>query len=222
MIDIVEVMRTFISDLDLSGNVKSFSDDGVNTTLILENSYHLREYMNVSIDNIDYEVISSSAVSNTIVVPGVLAEANTYVVPNPFFFHGTHYILNYEVDQMPDQDKLPMFYMENLIREDWGNQDASYIVPDFRFVLADWSNFQDWQADEFVENRLLGLRKLASEIRESMFNYYRFGTLDSFVIEQFLKFGAYNKDSGVVDSLFNHTLSAIGIRTSVPIKNCNC
>ena len=50
MIDIVEVIRTFISELDLSGVVVSLSNDGTNTTLVLENSYHLREYMTVTID----------------------------------------------------------------------------------------------------------------------------------------------------------------------------
>lgn len=221
-IDIVEVIREFVSDLDLSGKVLSTSDDGTNTTLVLENSYHLREEMPITIDNVEHLVISSIAKDNTVVVGGVIANAECYKVPNPFFFHGSNYIVNYEFDNLPDESKLPMFYMENLIREDWGSQNAPYIKPDFRFVVADWANFQDWQADDFVNKRLVGLRKLAWAIRQKAFDYYKFGTIDGVIVEQFLKFGVYKQDSGVVDSLFNHTLSAVGMRLTIPINNCNC
>ena len=221
-IDIVEVIREFVSDLDLSGKVLSLSNDGTDTTLILENSYHVREGMLITIDDVEYLVISSVAKDNTIVVEGVIAGAESYKVPNPFFFHGSNYIVSYEFDNLPDESKLPMFYMENLIREDWGSQNAPYIRPDFRFVVADSANYLDWQADDFVNRRLVGLRKLAWAIREKAFDYYKFGTIDSVTVEQFLKFGVYKQNSGSVDSLFNHTLSAVGMRLTIPINNCNC
>lgn len=223
MIDIVEVIRTFISELDLSGAVISLSDDGTNTTLVLENSYHLRQYMIVTIDSVDYEVQSADAKNNTIVVSGVIASALTYSIASPFFFHGSNYIVGYEFDNLPDESKLPMFYMESLIREDWGNEGSLYTTtPDFRFILADWANYQDWQADDFVDKRLVGLRKLAGAIRERAFEYNLFGNIDRIEVEQFYKFGLYKSNSGVIDSLFNHTLSAVGMKLSIPILNCNC
>jgi len=223
MIDIVEVIRTFISELDLSGAVVSLSDDGTNTTLVLENSYHLREYMTVTIDSVDYEILSADAKNNTIVVSGIIASALVYSISAPFFFHGTNYIVSPEFDNLPDESKLPMFYMEGLVSEDWGNDGSLYTTtPDFRFVIADWANYQDWLADDFVNKRLVGLRKLAGAIRESAFAYNKFGTIDRVTVEQFYKFGIYKSNSGVVDSLFNHTLSAIGMRLSIPLIDCNC
>ena len=223
MIDIVEVIRTFISVLDLSGAVISLSDDGTNTTLVLENSYHLRQYMTVTIDSVDYEVVSADAKNNNIVVPGVLASALTYSIASPFFFHGSNYIVGYEFDNLPDESKLPMFYMESLIREDWGNEGSLYTTtPDFRFILADWANYQDWQADDFVDKRLVGLRKLAGAIRDKSFEYNLFGSIEGIEVEQFYKFGVYKSNSGVIDSLFNHTLSAVGMKMSIPILDCNC
>lgn len=223
MIDIVQTIREFVDELDLSGRVLSSSNNGIETTLVLENSYHLREFMPVFIDSIEYETLSVNARTNTVVLDGVVANATTYTVPSPFFFHGTKYIVNYELDNLPDTSKLPMFYMEEPIRQNLGNEDSIYIEPNFMFVLADFANFEDWQSDDFTSKRLVGLVKLAYAIRKKMFSYYRFGKIQQDInVEQLPKFGVYKKDSGVIDSIFNHTLSAVGMQTVIPISDCNC
>jgi hypothetical protein len=223
MIDIVQTIRDFVNSLDLSGRVLSLSNDGTNTTLILENSYHLREFMQVSVDGTPHNVVSTDASTNSIVIEGVLVSAFTYEVPKPFFFHGTNYFIGIEFDSKEDVNKLPMFYLESLTREVWGNDDSQYITtPDFRFVFADWSNYAHWLSDEFVEKRLVGLRKLANAFRVQALDYPKFGDIDKFDIEQFYKLGRIKDKSGAVDSLFNHTLSAISMKVTIPIYNCNC
>jgi hypothetical protein len=222
--NIVKVIREFVASLDLSGRVLSLSNDGTNTTLVLENSYHLRERMQLNIDGADYSVVSVDTETNTAIIDGVLVSASTYTVPNPFFFHGTNYLIGLEFDIKEDADKLPMFYMESLTREVWGDDDSQYITtPDFRFVLADWANYADWLADEFVDKRLAGLRKLAGAIREHALDYTKFGSIDRFDIEQYYKLGRIKDKSGAVDGLFNHTLSGVSMRVTIPIfKCCNC
>jgi hypothetical protein len=221
--DIVKVIREFVASLDLSGKVLSFSDDGTNTTLVLENSYHLREHMQLNVNGTDYLVKSVDSTANTAIVTGVLASASTYVVPNPFFFHGTHYLIGEEFDLKDDVNKLPMFYMESLTREVWGGEFTQYATtPNFKFMLADHANYADWISDDFVDKRLVGLRKLAYAIRKHALDYVGFGKIYEFDVTPYYKLGRIKDKSGAIDALFNHTLSGFGIQVTIPIIDCNC
>jgi hypothetical protein len=222
--DIVKVIREFVAHLDLSGKVLSFSDDGTNTTLILENSYHLREHMQLNVNGTDYLVKSVDSTANTAIVTGVLASASTYVVPNPFFFHGTYFLVGQEMDlKADDAITLPMFYMENVTDEELPNEDSQFAtIPMFRFLIADYANYQDWLADEFNEKRLVGLRKLAFLIKKQADDYFKFGEIGGFKLKTYYKLGRLKDKSGAMDALFNKTLSGIEIKGSIPIYDCNC
>ena len=52
----VDIMDDFISSLDLSGEVSSSSDDGTNTTIQVDKTFHLRKGMYVSVDGNSYKV----------------------------------------------------------------------------------------------------------------------------------------------------------------------
>lgn len=222
MVELTEVIRTFLNSIVLSGNVLSFSDDGTNTTVLLENSYHLREGMELSIDGTQYYVYSVNAKEDTALIEGVLASAEKYIVPNPFFFHGSQYEAGKEYDLVQSKNRLPMFYMEKPIRERWfGRGSALATRPNFYFLLADEANYTDWLADDFVEKRTLGLKKLAWRIRQEANKYRLFGTIDEFDVEVLPKLGRYSS-SGSEDSFLNENLTGLGFRATIPIRNCKC
>jgi hypothetical protein len=226
MIDLVEIIRDFVANLDLSGQVLSHSDDGTNTTLNLSNSYHLREKMSLNVDGTDYTVVSVDTPNNQAVVSGVIADPASYAIAPPFFFHGTYYIVSSEFDLKTDAERLPMFYMEKSIREVVGGRGSAIATtPDFRFILADWANYADWLPDDYNEKRILGLRRLAWAVRQQAIEYRKKFQLfedTSFEIETMDKFGVQARNKGSIENLFNHTLSAVSIRVSIPIKNCIC
>ena len=227
-IDLVGVVRTLLNSLDLSGEVLTVSADGTNTTITVGNSYHLRKSLLLSIEGNDYTVVSVNAQSNTIVIEGVptINVGDAYKVPNPFFFHGTNYLVSTDFDLKHDEDRLPMFYMEKNIRERWGGRGSNLAAtPDFRFVFADHADYADWLPDDFNSERIIGLKRLAWAFRQHILEYTGFATssIDGFDIEAFDKFGIYRRNKGAVENLFNHTLSAVGMLVTIPIyKYCLC
>jgi len=67
MIIIPDIIEAFINNLDLTLNVLSYSDDGDNTTIIVESAYNAREDMILTVNTIDLRIVSVSG--NSIVVP---------------------------------------------------------------------------------------------------------------------------------------------------------
>ncbi len=224
MVDVVKTISEFVAGLDLSGKVLQVSDDGTNTTLMLENSYHLRAFMPIKIDGADYKVLTANASTSTITIEGVLLTAELYQVPNPFFFWGSFYLANVDFGLREDEQRLPMFYMNQPLREDWGNYESQIVTPDFYFLIGDHANYDDWQTADYYEKRQIGLTKLAWAIREQAQKHKAFGTItSSWTIEKLNKLGDYLPKAGADNSLFNHTLTGVGIRVSIPIYNqCNC
>lgn len=219
----VDLIDTFISGLSLTGSVLSHSDDGTNTTLVLDNPYHIRFNMSLDVDGTDYTVVSVDHSTNTVIVSGVIADPVSFTVPNPFYFHGTPYATNAQIAYLDDSSKVPMIYLMEILREDIQSSDSSIErTAELRLFFLDVANFQDWTTDQHYSKVITGLdnlvQKFILELKESNL-FYTFDT--SFRQINHVKFGQFQDLKGHIQSLFNDHLSGIELNFTLFIrKSC--
>lgn len=218
----VDILEDFINTLDLSGQVISFSDDGTNTTLVVEKTFHARKKMQLNVDGTDYEIFS--VVNNqSITVVGVLGAAASYTVPNPFYFHGTPMMTNAHINGAKERDKLPMIYLYEILRER-DKRENSRIVreSDLRLFFLDSADFDDWETDDHYTLRLLGLNNLVDEFiaaaREYQCCFYLFET--DFTRINHVKWGVWKDNAGHDRRIFDDNLTGVELSFTLPLKKC--
>lgn len=218
----VDILEDFINTLDLSGPVVSFGDDGTNTTLEVEKTYHARKKMKLDVDGTDYEIYS--VVDNTsITVVGVLASAEKYTVPNPFYFHGTPMMTNAHINGAKESDKVPMIYLYEILREkDLAENSRIARESDLRLFFLDSANFSDWETDDHYSQRLLGLNNLVNEFIRSAKNYvccfYLYETV--FTRVNHVKWGIWADNAGHTRRIFDDDLTGVELSFTLPLRHC--
>lgn len=219
----VDIIEDFISSLTLDGFVSSFSEDGTNTTIQVEKTYHARKKMLIDIDGTDYEIVS--VVDNkSIEVVGVINDPNYYIVPNPFYFHGTPILTNAHINGAKDKDKYPMVYLYEILREkDKRINSRIARESDLRLFFLDNANFGEWDTDDHYSKRLLGLNNLVDEFIESARAYgccfYLYET--DFTRINHVNWGVWRDNAGHEKKLFDDELTGVELSFTLPLKNCN-
>ena len=216
----VDLLESFIDSFVLTGSVLSHSDDGVNTTMVLENLYNTRYNMAIDIDGTDYTVLSADHTSNTIVVSGVIADPLAYIVPNPFYFHGTPYATNAQIAYLDDASKVPMIYLMEILREDIQSTDSPIDrTVDVRLFFLDVANFEDWTTDDHYSKVITGLNNLVTYFIAQLKLSKDFYTFDT-VFRQInhIKFGQFQDLKGHIQSIFNDHLSGIEVSFNLSIR----
>lgn len=218
----VDILDEFITTLNLSGPVLSFTDDGTNTTLLVQKTFHARRRMVLDVDGTGYEIIS--VVNNeAITVSGVLASPVIYTVPNPFYFHGTPMMTNAHINGAREQDKLPMVYLYEILRErDMRRNSSIRRESDLRLFFLDSANFDEWETDDHYSQRLLGLNNLVDafieQAREYQCCFYLFET--EFTRVNHVKWGVWMDNAGHVRRIFDDDLTGVELTFTLPLRDC--
>jgi len=220
---VVDVMESFIAGLDLSSKVISSSDDGTDTTLVVENVFHARADLNrvVDIDGTDYTVLSVDYNTNTIIVSGVIAFPKLYTIASPFYWHGTPISTGNELKFVESEEKVPMAYLRELIVEDIP-VDTSNLqrTAKIRLAFADEAKFQDWDRDDHYS---LAIRPLCNLVNAFVTQLDKKGCLNrSGEIRQIMapKWGTFLDRKGNVKQMFTERLD--GIELTFDLEICNC
>jgi hypothetical protein len=216
-------MEDFIATLALSGLVVSFSDDGVNTTLVVTKTFHARKKMILDIDGSPFEIFA--VVDNTsIEVVGVVPTPVAYTVPNPFYFHGTPILTNAHINGAKESDKIPMIYLYEILKEkDKSPNNRIVRESDLRLFFLDSANFDEWSTDDHYSKRLLGLNNLVDAFEEAARLYsccfYLYET--DFTRINHVNWGVYQDNKGHVKTIFDDRLTGVELSFTLPLKNCN-
>ncbi len=219
----VDILEDFIASLSLSGDVLSHSDDGTNTTINVAKTYHARRRMQVNIDGTDYEIVS--VVNNqSIEVVGVIADPVNYVVPNPFYFHGTPVMTNSHINGAASSDKVPMIYLYEILKErDKSPNNKVVRESDLRLFFLDSANFSEWDTDDHYSQRLLGLNNIVDAFIEQARAYiccfYLFET--DFIRINHVNWGVYSDNQGQKMRIFDDDLTGVELSFTLPLKNCD-
>jgi hypothetical protein len=219
----VYAVRDFINSLDLSSRVTSFSNDGTNTTITVGNVFHSRAGLVVDIDGTDYTVISANYDTNTLVLAGVIVAPVLLTVPIPYFFHGTFMKLNNELNEVLNiDDKIPMFYLHEVIREKKHNPAKSGLdrTSDIRLFLMDKAPENgDTTANQYADI-IVPLSKLADFFTNALYTAYQFGDIDDIEQVNQVEWGTYSDSKGHLKRFFDANLTGIAFSFSLPILKC--
>lgn len=218
----VDIIDDFIQTLDLSGDVVSFSDDGTDTTLVVDNTFNARKGMVLDVDGAPFTVLSI-VFETSITVSGLPITPVKYTVQLPFFFHGTPIATNNQIAEASHKDKVPMIYLHEIIKEK--DRDIfSSIERDsnLRFFFLDSANFDDWTTDDHYSQRLLGLNALVSAFKKQAIESNMF-FLDETEFDRInhVKWGTFKDSQGHIKNIFDDELTGVELNFTLPInKTC--
>lgn len=217
----VDIIDDFIQSLDLSGDVLSFSDDGTDTTLIVENTFHARTGMVLDVDGLPFTILSV-VFATSITVSGLPAVPFNYTVPLPFYFHGTPIATNNQISGANHVDKVPMIYLHEILKEK--DKDIFSAVKrdsDVRLFFLDSANFTDWSTDDHYSKLLLGLNALVDAF-ESQAKKSNLFFLDEteFSRVNHVKWGTFQDSKGHIKNIFNEKLTGVELSLTLPLTDC--
>jgi len=224
---VVDRVRYFVQGLNLESKVISLTNDGTNTTVFVENVFHIRAFTapnvrQVSIDSTLYNVLSVDYDTNSVVVPGVLVSAELYKVDNPFYWHGTLVSTANEINLLKPENKLPMIYLNEIIDEEWQPRSSSLdnIVP-VRLAFADYYS-NDWTRKDHYNIALKALYNLAKYVQLELQKgkCLHIGEDESIRVRLVPKWGEITR-KGTKAKTFNEYLDAIEWRFNLKICKCD-
>lgn len=219
-----DILEEFINSIALTADVLSSSQDGSLTTLMLTDTYHLREYMTLNIDGLGYEVVSVTG--DEVVVRGVILNPQQAIIPNPFYFHGTPQNTNVLLGDINDfKLKSPLVYLYEKLRDEKVTDPESLTARrvSVSLFLLDNSRGQ-WTTDEHYM-MIDRLSRYFEVFEEKLQDYAPFNAeeIDSIVYTPHANFGQFMDNKGYVNHLFDETYSGLELRFTLPIKtNLGC
>lgn len=218
----VDILEDFISRMKLSGEILSSTNDGTNTTIIVEKTFHARKNMKIIVDDLEYTIVS--VVNNeSIEFLGTPSNPISYTVPNPFYFHGTPLMTNNHINRAQDSQKVPMAYLYEILRETEKNIYSSIKrESEIRLFFLDNANFDEWQTDDHYSKRLIGLNNFVNEFitqaRKSVCCFYLDET--EFTRINHVNWGVYVNNKGNEKRIFDDDLTGVELSFTLPLKDC--
>lgn len=216
------ILEDFISSLDLSGDVISFSDDGTNTLLVVENSFHARQGMPIEIDSVPNTIISATKTS--IEVQGVLVDPVSFKLDPPFYFHGTPIAVNNFIAGGDSNLKYPMVWLYEIFQEvDNSILDGIIYQAQVRMFFLDIANYEDWNTDDHYEFVINGLHRLIDQFIIQLLNNGKFyQENESYTRTAHPNFGIFVENQGHKKHIFDDYTSGVQLRFGLNVRRNNC
>lgn len=219
----VNILEKFIAGLELTGKVVSVSRSTESTTLTVDKTYHARTGMQLDVDGVKAEILEVEH-NKSITVKGALKSALTYKVPNPLYFHGTPMMTNSHINGAKKEDKAPMIYLYEILKERDKRPNSSIVrESNLRLFFLDSANFSDWSTDDHYANRLVGLNCLVDAFIEAARKYtcqfYLYDT--DFDRINHVKWGVFTNNKGHTTTLFDVEFTGVEVSFTLPLKNCS-
>jgi hypothetical protein len=219
----VDILEDFIAGMSLKSDVLSFSDDGTNTTLVVEKTFHARAGRTIDVDGSSYNVVSVEFNTN-VVVSGVIANPQIITVPNPFYFHGTPLLTNSHISKADDDEVFPMAYLYEILKEKEMNVlSGIQRESEIRLLFLDTANTKEWDTDDHYSERLVGLNGLKdefiSQLRKDICQFHTDET--DFTVINRANVGKFVSNKGNIESLFSKPTSGVDVSFTLLIKKSN-
>lgn len=221
---IVDIFEEFLDSIVLDQLILSSVIDFGNTNIELRYLYHLREGMFINIDGSDYKVISISG--NIVTVQGEILNPGAAIIPNPFYFHGTPFATNNLISGANDDQKFPMNYLYEIIKEEKIYEDDSLTdrKARLRWFILDSSN-GEFTTDEHYDIVINGIREYYDYVEQKIVEYpdFRGELIEKFEIYSHANFGKFLELQGYKSHIFDEITSGLEIRFDLLIsKNLGC
>jgi hypothetical protein len=227
MIVVPDFLQTFLDSIVYESTVLNFSVGTGTTVLTLDNSYHCRSKLMVSIDGVYYQITAFNSLNNTITVGAELVDPKTVIVPNPFFFYGTPMMTNNDLSKIFEaSDKFPMIYLYEATTQN-GNIDSRNPIEaevEVRLFFLDNSDFANWDTKLHYQNVIRGLTKTVNKFLGELKTYKGFEDQENVGYKAIThnNFGVFKDLKGHTTRIFNENTSGIELQTRLKIKKCKC
>lgn len=216
---VIKDIKDWVTGLEFIAEVLSYSDDGTNTTLVLDHLFAIGVGRKVNVDGVDFDVLSVSYYDCSIVVPGVLINPVEVQMPSLSFKSGSYYQVTSEVSFEDEIDIYPLFYMNVPYRTRNRNADAIRETIRANFVICDVANYQDWSTEDF-EEKSEQLAAFSDYLFSQVQNDYRFGNVDMTNKQVYYKYGELSSKNVPENSVFNNRLTGVKLDWNIPFFKC--
>ena len=219
-VETVDVVKSLVSLLEFTYIIDNIIDNGDGTyTLESCNTYHLHEFLIITIDALEY-TIQSTVYNESITITGnPLPTATSFDIPAPFYFHGTVIKTNLELINLDQFDKMPMVYLLEVLEDDFLHRDE--IIDrnsDLRLFFLTSANFTEWKTGDHYKNAIEPMRSLAYNFIDAVDSSKIIDTFAIYSMINRANFGVYVTDKGNESRIFNDNMSGVELRIPLPIK----
>ncbi len=226
--DIVRIVKDIFSSIDFEAEILTNTDNGDGThTLVLSDVSYLQKGFNQTLGADEYTILSVDPTTNTVVVGGVATITVDTFFPYlvKFFFGNIRETANELKDYLQSRDKTPMLYMYEEFRERFNEDPTTNIEreSDLRLFFLTQADFQDWQRQDFQDNAIMPMRRLAERFIESVKNSKRVADLTTYETITKTRFGVFVSEKGINTAYWADNLSGIELRITIELnKDGSC
>ena len=215
------------NDLDLSAKVLSVTYDAVEdlSTVVFDDSLHLREKMKFTHGVDEYVVRSSNSSINSVEVDGDLTGliGETVQIQPLFFVHGTPILVIQEIDGKVPSDKYPLCWLSEPISEvDNGVNEAIDRSAEVLMFFLDSANSPQWLTYQHYDNVLYGLNKLYERFKRDIRLASCCLVQENEPIRRVNRanWGVYANEKGYISKIMNDAVSGIELSFTLSIRDC--
>jgi hypothetical protein len=218
-----EIIKELVQAYQPKGTVKSFVNnlDGTFTATICPNVFHSRVNSIVKINNIAYNVISFT--ENTVKYSSLIAPVvgDVFEPPVMKFFNGTPFMINSELSTIDNfRDKLPMFYLYEVLRDRFVEDVESSIEREssMRWFVMDEAQFDNWDTNKHYSNTIKPMFNYWFGFKEYLKKNKLIGLLPDHELVYHAKFGISINQNGHVKQLIPDEVSGVEVAINLAIK----
>lgn len=219
------IIKDFADTLNFTFKVDSSVIVGNNTIITVENTLHLRKWLKVTINNVQYEILSVSS-DTTFTIIGKPTNVIYVTFPRPYLFIGTPETVGQELTtRLQGADKYPLIYLYEVINEKF-TTDSGLITErtsDIRLFFLDEAN-PKWDEglnlETYYSNVVDGSYRLADYFM-FMANEFslQFNKSDSYELRPAHKYEFFEE----INKKLNEKLAGTYLRVTLNVnkeKNC--
>jgi len=163
--------------------------------------------------------ISFTCVGHTDLLP------NKFELDSPFFFHGTITQTNKELADITDfQERTPLFYLYEIIEENWFIDKSNDLETTLRLYLLDSKEYGQTHTKTIYNDRLNSLYKVIHDFVEWLPKKGKQGVIEEYSTTPLTNFATI-KEYGYDKQLFSEDLCGIELTLKIKFKkevNCVC
>jgi len=147
-------------------------------------------------------------------------------LPKPFFITGTKMATNKEwtLAEKNLTKKTPLIWLlGSITSERFGRESTIQFEADLRLFFLDETDIVNYYTSNHISNVVYPMEQLVDEFLETIKRDRNFGTIESWEIIDFARFGVEN-EQGMIKNILDANLSGVELRLTLKKykENCNC
>jgi hypothetical protein len=226
MIQELKILNDLIEGTAHVVTVNNIVDNGDNTfTLSTPFTYYLKIKSPVTIDSVDYKVVSSVINKSLTLKPlkgTTPITATSFTIPSPTFIHGTPTSANNEYVRTKTN---PFIWVVEFLEGDYDNNTDSLVKATFDFDIFFLTDVPkgDWLTVDHYENAIYPMKNEINFFLKILNDRTDlFADIESYKVINHVNFGNYVVNKGYDKKIIDANLSGSQLKISIPYLDIDC